>query len=297
MSEEPSAEDSPKEAEQRERSFNGLTAKEWTQLSRNVWRDLSSAREEYHKEHGATFSEKLGKRLVKIYSGEGDLVLDPFVGTGTTVIAAKKLDRAGVGIELSEEFVETAREQLNQSSLSEFTEGSSLTHEIVHDDCRNVREHVDDESVQAVITSPPYADLIHKATADREGRDYSIIEEENNSQIEAYTDSDDDFGNLDYGTFLDEIEALLADLYEVTKPGGYGVWIVKDFRDTENDVPYVPLHSDLARRGERVGFDFHDLIVWDQNQHRRLVLNGYPSTFYTNQNSSFLVVFRKPEEQ
>lgn len=295
MTEESTADDSQKEEKQRERTFNGLTASEWTELSRNVWRDLSSAREDYHKEHGATFSEKLAKRLIKIYSGSGDLVFDPFVGTGTTVISAKQMNRSGIGIELTEEFVDIARSQLEQSALDEFGSGSNLTHEIIHDDCRNLREYVDANSVQAVITSPPYADLIHKAKEDRESREHSIIEEENNSQIDVYSDSDRDFGNLGYEEFLDEIESLMQDLYKVTSPGGYNIWIVKDFRDTDNDIPYVPLHSDLAERGERAGFNYHDLIVWDQNQHRRLVLLGYPSTFYTNQNSSFFVVLRKPE--
>ena len=40
-------------------------------------------------------------------------------------------------------------------------------------------------------------------------------------------------------------------------------------------------------------FKLHDLIVWDQNEQRSLVLLGYPSVFYTNQNCSFIVVMRK----
>lgn len=295
MTEDSITDDSQKEQEQRERTFNNLTASEWTELSRNVWRDLSSAREDYHKEHGATFSEKLAKRLIKIYSGPNDLILDPFVGTGTTVVSAKQMGRGGIGIELTKEFVNTAREQLKQSALGEFDSGKDLTHKIIHDDCRNVQDHIDHNSVQAVITSPPYADLIHKAKEDRENREYSIIEEENNSQIDVYSDSDQDFGNLSYEEYLNNLETLMQDLYEVTEPGGYNIWVVKDFRDTENDVPYVPLHSDVANRGKKAGFKYHDLIVWDQNQHRRLVLLGYPSTFYTNQNSSFFVVLRKPK--
>jgi len=81
--------------------------------------------------------------------------------------------------------------------------------------------------------------------------------------------------------------------YTVTKNGGYSAWIVKDYRDTKNKVPYVPFHSDLARAGEEVGFKFHDLIVWDQTGQRRLILLGYPTVFYTNQNCSFIVIFRK----
>ncbi len=72
---------------QKSRTFNGLTAKEWASLSRNVWDDVSSPRQKKHIDHGATFPEKLAARLITLYSRPGDLVLDPFVGTGTTLEA------------------------------------------------------------------------------------------------------------------------------------------------------------------------------------------------------------------
>jgi len=281
-----------KEKKQSEKTFNDLTAKEWVKLSKNVWRDVSSARADYHKEHGATFSLKLAGRLIKMYSGKGDLILDPFVGTGTTVVESKKRNRPAIGIELVEKFVKVARSRLTQKSINEFGE-NNYEHKIVHDDCRNLKKYLDNNSVQAMITSPPYANLIHKAKKDRAKREYSIIKEENNSTISAYSDKEEDFGNMGYEEYLENISRLMVDLYDVTKPGGYNIWIVKDFRDTENNIPYVPLHSDIARLGENAGFKYHDLIIWDQNQHRRLVLLGYPSVFYTNQNCSFIVVLRK----
>jgi len=295
MNVETDSEDTEKEKKQRKKTFNNLTAKEWTKLSRNIWRDVSSPREKYHREHGATFSLKLAERLIKMYSGEGDLILDPFVGTGTTIVAAKKRNKPALGIELVKEYVEMTEERLNQKSLREFSKDEGYEQKVIHDDCRNLKEHVEKNSVQAMITSPPYANLIHKAKKDREKRDYSIIKEENKSTISVYSDKENDFGNMDYEEYLQNIRELMKDLYDVTKPGGYNIWIVKDFRDTENDVPYVSLHSDIARAGEQAGFKHHDLIIWDQNQHRRLVLLGYPSVFYTNQNCSFIVVLRKGE--
>lgn len=84
--------------------FNGLTPTEWAQLSKNVWNDLSSPRNKYQLEHGAVFPVKLAERLIKMYSTEGDSVLDPFVGIGTTLIAAQNLGRHGLGIELNRKF-------------------------------------------------------------------------------------------------------------------------------------------------------------------------------------------------
>lgn len=88
----------------------------------------------------------------------------------------------------------------------------------------------------------------------------------------------------------------MTELYRVIKPGGYNVWVVKDCRDPQNGKPFIDFHSDIAHTGEEAGFLYHDLIVWDQNEQRSLVLLGYPSVFYVNINHTFLVVLRKPKE-
>ncbi len=93
---------------QKSRTFNGLSAKEWASMSRNVWDDVSSPRQKKHIDHGATFPEKLAARLITLYSRPGDLVLDPFVGTGTTLEACLATGRNGIGIELNEEFCQAA---------------------------------------------------------------------------------------------------------------------------------------------------------------------------------------------
>ena len=82
-------------------------------------------------------------------------------------------------------------------------------------------------------------------------------------------------------------------LYYKTKPNGYNIWLVKDYRDTKNKIPYIDLHGNIAQSGIEAGFKYHDLIIWDQNERRKLVLLGYPSVFYVNQNHSFIVVLRK----
>jgi DNA modification methylase len=122
----------------------------------------------------------------------------------------------------------------------------------------------------------------------------SLIKIENNSTVTQYSEKKEDFGNLEYPLFLKEIKKIMKKLFSVTKKGGYNVWIIKDHRDTKNKIPYVSFHSDLSKIGEEVGFKYHDLIIWDQNNQRSLVLLGYPSVFYTNQNCSFIVVLRKP---
>lgn len=284
-----------KEIKQRQITFNALTAKEWTALSKNVWDDLSSPREPHHLEHGAVFPLKLVERIIKIYSKEGDLVFDPFVGTGTTVIGAYNLKRSGIGIELVPRFVEIANNWLNNlRNLFDETERANLEYSIINDDCRNLEKYVKKNSVQLTFTSPPYANFIQRSLDDRrKTHKNSKIVLENKSVIKQYSDLEDDFGNLEYPLFLKEIKKILKANLNVTKPGGYSMWVVKDYRDTKNGKPYIDFHSDLAKVAQQAGWLYHDLIIWDQNKQRSLILLGYPSVFYTNQNCSFIVVFRK----
>ena len=272
--------------------FNGLTPKEWARLSKSVWpaREVSSPREWYHLEHGATFSVALAERVIKIYTKKGDLVLDPFVGVGTTLVAARNLGRRGIGIELYEKFVKIAKQILSQTTLNDAPEQT-----IICGDCRDLLKWVKPNSVQLVFTSPPYANFIHRSVQDRQKtHKNSWLVLKNVSVVKPYGQDPRDFGNLPYDKFLKEIKELMKKLFIVTKPGGYNVWVVKDHRDPQNGRPIIPVHSDFARIGEEVGFIYHDLIIWDQNEQRSLVLLGFPSVFYVNINHTFLVVLRKP---
>lgn len=270
-------------------SFNRLTPKQWVRLSRNVWRGLSPPREDFRREHGATFPTELAIRAIRMYTKEGDLVFDPFLGVGSTLIAAKREGRNGIGIELNRRFCEIARDQFKQSTLHFKNQVR-----VIEDDCRNMKKHLEDSSVQLVFTSPPYANFIHRSVEDRKKtHKNSLIVKNNLSSTKPYSDDPRDFGNLDYDNFLKEIKSIMKDLFDIVKPGGYNIWVVKDYRDPQNGKPYIDFHSDFARIGESVGFKYHDLIIWDQNEDRSLVLLGYPSVFYTNQNCSFLVVLCK----
>ena len=282
-----------KKAAQRKRSFNGLTATEWASMSKNVWNDLSSPRNKYQLEHGAVFPVKLAERLIKMYSRKGDAIFDPFLGIGTTMIAAQNLERHCIGTELNPHFADIAK-KWTEDNLGMFGNANKLHYKIVNDDCRHLEKYIRKDKIQLTVTSPPYADFIQKSLKDRKTvHKKTLIKHANNSTVKQYSKDERDFGNLPYQDFLEEIKVILKANYEITKKNGYSAWVVKDYRDTKNKIPYVPFHSDLARAGEEVGFKYHDLIVWDQTGQRRLVLLGYPFTFYTNQNCSFIVIFRK----
>ena len=288
-----------KKEEQRKKTFNGLCASEWAELSKSVWNDVSSTRKKKHMNHGATVPEKLCKRLIAMYSNRSDVVLDPFLGTGTTVIAAIKSHRNSIGIELTDRFynvaVEAIEEETASQQLSLFSHENELgNYKLFKGDCSEVLKEISDNNVQLTVTSPPYADLIHKVVEDRTLRHKnSAFVSDNNATTNLYSDDERDLGNMPMDVYIKKVEFIMRELYRVTKPGGYNVWVVKDFRDTKNKIPYVDLHSKIVDAGQKAGFKYHDLIIWDQNQHRKLVLLGYPSVFYVNQNHSFIVVLRK----
>jgi DNA modification methylase len=271
-------------------AFNGLTPREWTLLSRNVWNDVSSARDPRHLMHGAVFPVKLVDRLVRLYTGTGDLVFDPFVGIGSTLVGAARAGRRSIGIELNAEFASVAERWITELQPID----DHLRPELITGDARELGNHLQDESVQLTVTSPPYADFIHRSVRDRQKtHKKSRFVYHNNSRAKVYSNDPRDLGNLAYEPFLQECERLLHTLRDKTRHDGYAVWIVKDYR-LPPKRPYVPLHSDLAGVAEGAGWLWHDLITWDQNEQRSLVLLGYPTRFYTNQNSTFLVVLRRP---
>lgn len=74
---------------------------------------LHMATECYNRSHSAAFPVDLPGWFIKLFTEENDLVLDPFLGSGTTAVAAKELGRNYLGIDIVEEYCETARERLN----------------------------------------------------------------------------------------------------------------------------------------------------------------------------------------
>lgn len=76
---------------------------------------LHLATECNNKEHSAAFPDELPEWFIKLFTKEGDIVLDPFMGSGTTVKVANKMGRLGFGIEIVKEYYKLAEDQLSQN--------------------------------------------------------------------------------------------------------------------------------------------------------------------------------------
>ena len=87
-----------------------------------VWRiNIPNKRKEGNVEHPAPFPLEIAKRGVETFTQEGDVVLDPFMGSGTTAVAAKMLGRNYIGFELSEAYIDIANKRIAEAK-SETTE-------------------------------------------------------------------------------------------------------------------------------------------------------------------------------
>lgn len=102
--------------------------KEFMEMTRSVWNFGTESRTKIG--HPAPFPVELPKRLIKFYSYVGNIVLDPFAGSGTTGVAAKKLNRSFVLIDNSSEYCELARNRIEQEACSPLFEVSNKYEEM-----------------------------------------------------------------------------------------------------------------------------------------------------------------------
>src|SRR5687767_6137858 len=129
--------------------LNDLTAKEWIQETVSVWRQkgLGAGHPDAQIErlHPAPFSFTDVSRLIRFFTKSGQTVLDPFVGIGSTLKAACLEGRHGIGIELSEEFGDLARERLDREITESLLERPEQV--VLEGDARELLPTLDEDSV------------------------------------------------------------------------------------------------------------------------------------------------------
>src|SRR2546425_7377104 len=104
---------------EKQRIESKLTKQEYQEWFQQVWNGLTG---ESTKEHPAPYPAELAYRLVRMFSFTGDTVLDPFMGTGTTLLAAGRCGRNSIGVEIEPAYVKKARVRLETGFSSLFDE-------------------------------------------------------------------------------------------------------------------------------------------------------------------------------
>jgi DNA modification methylase len=97
--------------------------REWFQ---QIWTGLTGAST---KHHPAPYPLELAERLIRMFSFVGDTVLDPFGGTGTTTLAASRVGRHSVSVEVDEEYFKLLRGRLATSASDFFSNAEFIAHE------------------------------------------------------------------------------------------------------------------------------------------------------------------------
>lgn len=273
--------------------LNDLNGSEWTLHGKSV-QTFNSPITEKRKIHGAAFPISLAKHFINIYSKPSDTIFDPFAGVGTTLDAANILKRHSIGIELNEDFISLFNQGIDAKDGKPNVDYRRI---LIQDSALNLNRHFPPNSVDLILTSPPYANLLNKIRDNFADKDYNGNPYKNQSRklAKPYSNHKEDLGNISYEEYLKKIKNIFVSLYKIAKEGTYNVWVVRDYRDIDNNIPYVNLHNDLINVARESKWIMWDLVIWDQSNQRKLVrLGGNKSRrFYFNIGHSFILVFRK----
>jgi len=259
--------------------LNDLTGKEWIKFTCSwfIFNALhSDLKEEKEispdiKDHPATYSPTMIEGFINFFTKEGQTVLDPFCGIGSTLVAAKRTNRVGYGIELNKKYYD-----LILKRVPEFKENIFL------DSSENISS-IELPEIDFCISSPPYWDVLNRST-----HDFSKKRSSKGLDVN-YSDKDDDLGNIeDYDEFCDRLAGIYKDLYPKMKKGGYVVIIVKNIK--KGGILY-PLAWDLARL-LRDKYTLKDEKIWIQDK-VGLAPYGYPYSWTSNILHHYCIILRK----
>ncbi|MGC2742243.1 MAG: site-specific DNA-methyltransferase [Candidatus Angelobacter sp.] len=95
-------------------TVNDLTGKDWLLLSRSFWTSQAAPEDRHAYDHPAPFLVGDVERLISLFTKRGMIVLDPFAGSGSALVAAGKLGRKSIGIDLNKEYYDLARSRLRR---------------------------------------------------------------------------------------------------------------------------------------------------------------------------------------
>jgi DNA modification methylase len=266
--------------------LNDLTGTEWIQETTTIWYQRGLGQTHKHaqieKEHPAPFPYSMVERLIKFFTKKDGLVLDPFCGVASTLKACALNERKGIGIELSQKWVNLSKKRLKE----EVTDSSQQ--KIIKGDSRKVLGKLDKESIDFVVTSPPYWQILSKPA------DHKVTKERIEKNLDTkYSVSKDDLGNIEnYDEFLKELKIICKKCFGLLKDGKYMVIVVSDFRHKSK---YIPFHSDVSVMMEECGFDTKSMSILVQNA-KKLFPYGYPYDFVPNIHHQFILIFKKPKK-
>jgi DNA modification methylase len=271
-----------------ENHLNCLTAKEWLKSQIGVWQFFYENRDIRDKNlHPATFPLALAKKVISLFTHEGELVLDPFVGSGTTLVAAQDLNRNAIGFDLQKKYIELCGTRLTTDNL--FNQTQQIA---VQDDALYISEYLDPNSLSLIWTSPPYANLLNRKRKNKSRRDRN---NEQLDKIEQYSQDPRDLGTMSLDVYTKTMGDIFEKLLPLLMPKKHCVINVPDmWWENERITIHVSLINELRQRG----YELRNIIIWDRtNIVNNIGIFGYPSNYITMGTTfEYLLDFWRPPE-
>jgi DNA modification methylase len=259
-------------------TLNELTGKEWIKFTKSWFifnalpSDLKEEREvtEKTEDHPATFSPTMISEFIRFFTKSGQVVLDPFVGIGSTLVACDRTKRKGIGIELNPKYAKIAKMRTKQ--------------QVIIGDARKIDE-MDLPKIDYCITSPPYWNILQRSTKDfrNERKEFGLDVQ--------YSNEKTDLGNIaDYEEFLNSLVDIYNKIYKILRNEAYITIIVKNVKKKGK---LYPLAWDLARLLNET-YVLKDEKIWMQDK-VRLAPYGYPKAWVSNILHHYCLILRKEE--
>ncbi|HUF39683.1 MAG TPA: class I SAM-dependent methyltransferase [Anaerolineales bacterium] len=271
--------------------MNDLDPKAWIKFQKSWFIHNPPPRKKNAIRHPGKFPGTLAEEFIRFFTRAGETVLDPMVGTGSTVVAAVRGGRHGYGVELNPDYVRLAREAV--AAEQEGRDGADgLAAEIIEADAGTIPALFaagELPPADYILTSPPYWDMLHARGAATQ----RVRRRDGDLDVAYSTDGDPwaaaDLGNLhDYDEFLDRLVAIYTGLHPLLRARGYMTVIVKNVKKGGR---IYPLAWDLARRLDGV-FTLKDEKIWLQDN-IRLAPYGMGNAWVSNTHHHYCLQFRK----
>jgi len=246
--------------------LNDLSNTEWVRFTKS-WEIINpSQRSKDKRAHPAAYPEELVLPYISFFTKQGGWVLEPFLGSGSTLIAAMKLGRNAAGIELNPHFagiardrIRDARKRLDVSERVALATGPQVDQHVLCGDSRFavdiLGKSLPGQQFDYCITSPPYWDMLHQKGAENQQK------RRDEGLQTVYSDSTDDMGNIhDYDQFVTELVQMFARLAPLFKPKAYLTVVLQNVR---KGPKVYPLAWDFAIQLDKTGaFDLSNEKLW-----------------------------------
>lgn len=208
------------------------------------------------------WSPYIPRNLILRYSKEGDLLLDQFIGGGTTLVEAKLLNRDIIGVDVNDNALNRCKEKID----FEFNSKSKIY--LNKGDARDL-SFIDNEKIDFILTHPPYANIIN----------YS-------------EDLENDLSLLKVDDFLNEMQKVAKEAFRVLKKDKFCAILMGDTRQKGH---VVPMSFEVMKIFENAGFKTKEIIIKEQHNCRA---TGFWKTNSIKYNflllaHEYLFVFRK----